>query len=107
MSLHHIVDFTSGFDLFPIIQIPLLLDSEIQEITSRLMGLSVLAAPTSYSTNSHSKVRKMRRQGLLEIAGIRKMYIFAAIMKHRSELLLIDDLAFIIYRTPMHNISCL
>ena len=30
---------------------------------------------------------------------------FVAIMKHLSELLLIDDLAFIIYRTPMHNVS--
>ena len=43
----------------------------------------------------------------MEIAGIRKMYILAAIMKHRSELLLIDDLAIIIYRTPMHNVSSL
>ena len=46
-------------------------------------ALSIHIVPKSYSTNSHSKVRKMRRQGLLEIAGIRKMYILAAIMKHR------------------------
>ena len=38
---------------------------------------------TSYSINSHSKVRKMRRQGLLEVAGIRKLYILVAIMKDR------------------------
>ena len=38
---------------------------------------------TSYSINSHSKVRKMRRQGLLEVAGIRKLYNLVAIMKDR------------------------
>lgn len=41
MPLHHIIDFPSGFDLFPVIQFAFLCDYDKQEIPSCTMRMFV------------------------------------------------------------------